>query len=90
MTTTTRPTLSPADVLALADAIRLIRDDFAGTIHTGTLRHLANSDGDGNHAKWGTDVRDMWVRITMTSGSDRWLRLDDLAGMLATGFAART
>jgi len=93
--TATRPA-TVADVLRLADAIRLVHagskiewlNEPSGYVYTGTLRHIVDGKGSMMFSRHTADARDEWVRITLVGGGDCWLPLVKLADMLATGFAA--
>lgn len=96
MSSTTVAPLSGIDVLRLADALRLVHagariswvTDGSKDVHTGVLRHVVDASGSALFSRPGQDIRDTWVRVTLTSGSDRWISLSDLAAKLATGEAA--
>lgn len=54
-------------------------------ILTGTLRHIVRGADDWSFLGPGQDVRDAFVRITLTSGLDVALPVDRVVGLIEDG-----
>ena len=59
--------------------------DNGATILTGTLRHVVRSEDDYCFIGNGTDVRDAFVRITLTSGLDVALPVTKVVELIEEG-----
>lgn len=59
--------------------------DDGATILTGTLRHVVTAPDDFNFVRSGTDVRDAFVRITLTSGVEAALPVTRIVELMDEG-----
>lgn len=92
MATTTAPltvgfALRLGDLLNWVSQSRLVHYtvDNGATILTGTLRHVVRSPDDYCFISNGTDVRDAFVRVTLTSGWDTALPVTQVVGLIEDG-----
>jgi hypothetical protein len=90
--TTTTP-LTVGFALRLGDLLNWVAQsravhytaDGGATILTGTLRHVVRSPDDYSFLGRGQDVRDAYVRITLTSGLDTALPVTQVVGLIEDG-----
>lgn len=93
MATTTTIPLTVGFALRLGDLLnwtaqgRVVHytTDEGRTILTGTLRHVVRSPDDYCFIGSGTDVRDAFVRVTLTSGFDTALPVTQVVGLIEDG-----
>jgi len=92
-TTTTTTPLTVGFALRLGDLLNWVAQgrvvhyttDNAATILTGTLRHVVRSPDDYSFIVGGTDVRDAFVRVTLTSGLDTALPVTRVVELIEDG-----
>jgi hypothetical protein len=91
-TTTTTTPLTVGFALRLGDLLnwvaqgRVVHFVTEGSdIRTGTLRHVVRSEDDYCFLGRGQDVRDAYVRITLTSGFDVALPVTQVVGLIEDG-----
>jgi hypothetical protein len=85
--------LSPGEAMALGDVLNAITqkrkirwmDPDGETIRSGEMRALVAGDNDFAQAPWGTDVRDMWVWVTMFPGVETTVSVAHLVAMVPEG-----
>ena len=92
-TSTTHPPLTSAFAFALGDLLNWVTQkrrvhyttDEGRTILTGTLRHVVGSPEDFGFLGHGADIRDGYVRITLTSGVETALGVPQIVALIGDG-----
>jgi hypothetical protein len=93
MTTTTPAPLTAAVAFALGDLLNWITQkrkvhytlDGGRTIRTGTLRHVVVGPDNFSFLGRDTDIRDAYVRITLTSGVEATLGVSQIIELMDLG-----
>ena len=91
-TTTTHAPLTAAFAFALGDLLNWVTQkrkvhyttDEGRTILTGTLRHIVKSPDDYGFFGSG-DIRDGYIRITLTSGAEAALGVTQIVALIGDG-----